>query len=721
MQRIPIQQLNSTKIFQEFFHIYQNNNKFLFSHTIIKYKFGNIRDNIFKKPRPWETKVPPLEKQVNSKQTISLLSLPNGNNILENYKIQSKEISKRNPCKTTIISYFLHSINILNNYKQLPDKTLKLEIRETLTQLIASDLKFLAPSLTEPNMVSDEVLNSLIIFASLCFFLNLHTRKLYEAIIQPNLKMEAVCQFKDLNQLTTLLFYIGRYEKNFPSQNSSEWVLQHIETNFASLVGKSTKFDIISILEALAEHQLSDNLKGIISKEIEKLIKKGEFCNNQLFKLVIWFSKGKMPTEKDNVKLELEKRISKMNLEFVDESIVRRSLFFLKFINQYSSQCFNKIILFLMEHKEFLNDRNLFPLLNYLSESPYPINFLKFLESHIKQTYQKEKYSIAVLTTFLFQFTKLKLLTEALFKTIEKFIIDNIETFDWKSVDIRHILCAARLRGFSDSMLFEKLEPKLQVFFKKNNLNFQDFCHLVYEISQGIYLPQLRTIQTILNKTKENIAILKNSSEEITFLRSILLLIMRYKYQSPDYFSLKLKNYFSQELNFIFSEFFKRNSLNLKDPNMRIKLFQILFTLKIEFPEVFHSCPQGEEIINKYEAQNASSNFITSSLAHDISKVLTKMKIEYSLEKRVYVYYIDIFIQPNLAIQIEGNSHYARDTLKEIPKNFFRDYHLQSLGYEIIKVPSHEFENILECDNETQIKYLHEKIFHSKQQLNSIN
>ena len=99
-----------------------------------------------------------------------------------------------------------------------------------------------------------------------------------------------------------------------------------------------------------------------------------------------------------------------------------------------------------------------------------------------------------------------------------------------------------------------------------------------------------------------------------------------------------------------------------------------------------------------------------SSLEVDIVEILKKMKVNYTVEKQIKIYFIDIFIEPNIAIEVLGNKHFSRDKKSAKPKDLLKANHLKEMGYVYIEIPFFEFSGAFFTDFEWRRKYIFDKL-----------
>jgi len=136
-----------------------------------------------------------------------------------------------------------------------------------------------------------------------------------------------------------------------------------------------------------------------------------------------------------------------------------------------------------------------------------------------------------------------------------------------------------------------------------------------------------------------------------------------------------------------------------------------MMSMKFEYPEVEKKINASSQIIKHFDTVDFAPRLKSSNLYIDVEDVIKKMGVEYETEKRDSVYFIDIFIKPNIALQVEGVKHYTLINRAERHQDLLRDYHLRQLGYKVIKVPFFDFSKTVFTEYAKRKEYLENLIF----------
>jgi len=694
-------------------------------HLQLVFKNSSIKSASPRKSRDYEKQHFPQSIQSletgesNNNQPEKLLKPDAGYDIIDSYKKNSQALLKDGNTASkmrNLRNYLDSSIQIFIQFKNLHPKQ-KDQVRKNLQRVLDNDNDILTSYIKELN---DSIkknagnFNALFKFLSFCFSQTLHSRKQYEGLVKHLLNSEIIFQFDETKRFSLILLFVCHYEEASLVETLLKEPLNYFQEKYQDIKKNMTQEDLLSLIEALTHTKiLNETLKEFLTQEIVERMEKGVYTDNQIFKIFTFLCRGEVLIEGSSHLTKFETKISEIDLTTIQKPILTKSLFNLKFIRFYSENVFANILNLLKENSQLLDEKNLIPILSYLNDVQYPENFLLFLNDYIMKTYLQRNYSISILSSFIFQLTKAGLMKKTTFRDLEKYILENFLLFKWTPVDLKILLNGCRMRGFADSVLYEKLEVKIHGVLMKRPINIEDFINLVYEISQGVYLPKFEVFKTILTQTHENFSMLFNCLENsLKLFRSIVLLVIRYRMSNENNYLKSHYNFIQKELARLFPKFIDIVSdLSLQNQNIALKVqfFQIIFTIHFEFPELIQKYYPDLQILKYFENQNLNLSPITSDLALEIVKILSSMKIKHSVEHKAYAYFVDIFIEPNLAIQIEGKAHYTEEAFTEVPKDAFRDYHLKKLGFKTIKIPVFEFDNLLSI--EEQKTYLQDKIF----------
>ena len=668
---------------------------------------------------PSNTQNKSFSKSSNSKIEGSLYHQINVNNfdVIHEYK-QISQTFLNNQDEASKLTNFQNYLNAsAKTFFKIKDLSAqeKGNIQKDLAQMIEKDIqtimKFVDDMLKNINGKND--FESVFKFLYLCFTQNIHTKGLYTCVKKLSSYPELIFKKDQTRIFSLVLFYAINYEPNVLSENCYKELLNYFEINFNNIMRNTGPDEIASLLEAAVTQDIvNESLKEIMIQDVLQRIKKGMLDDAQIIKIFHFFCKGDFLKKDSPELLKFEKTICEGNLKYLEKTALSKLLFNLRVVQLTSEPVFQKVLNILKRNPELLDEKTLSPVLNYLSTVQYPESFLKFLVDYVMKNYSKKNFSVSILSSFIFQLSRSKTLMKSHFKVLEKYILENAFNFRWKPVDLRCLFSGCRIRGFLDSSLYQKLEIEFHKSLKNKSTDPDDLTNLIYEYSHALHLPSFSVFETILNISNKNASLLFNSIENaLKVVRSILHFLIKYKVANEQ---LYLNSYqmIEKELNELFPKLLKKlgeTPLDNLELGWKVRFFQIIFTMNLEFPELIKKFYPGLEVIKYFETQQPDLSPITSDFTYSVASNLSNMNIKNEIEHRVYTYYIDIFIEPNIAIQTEGKAHYTGESLAERTKDIFRDYHLKKLGFKIVKIPIYEYENISSI--EKQQAYLKDIIF----------
>lgn len=284
--------------------------------------------------------------------------------------------------------------------------------------------------------------------------------------------------------------------------------------------------------------------------------------------------------------------------------------------------------------------------------------------------------------------------------------------------------------GFLESELFRDFEEfflkikmpakrekycKNYIFIMKVTINspykcstqFYEKLFATFHISDFFLLKNsdIRSISTFLRL----ISILWVSREEIK-IKEILEKIVQSIYTEDFFEKLRLK---TQK---IAENFFQL--INLKDEIIDLhdysKIMQFFLTFQKNSPmisEYQNTIQEYFSICEKIDPKIlAPTKSYKSNLEIDIIEILKSLQVKFKNEKKILIYSADIFIEPNIIVEILGRQHYSRNKKFSKPKDFLKPHHLKNLGYIYIEIPFYEFHGSFFTDFKWRKNYIKEKL-----------
>lgn len=389
----------------------------------------------------------------------------------------------------------------------------------------------------------------------------------------------------------------------------------------------------------------------------------------------------------------------------------------------------------LVENKQFLTPQTIQNLFEIQDINVIDKNFIDFLQISYIPSYLKsedlERIEFYWIVCVLRKIYQIKLLNIPLLLSLEKFLMDDkndiIKTMDLPSFTLFLFLLSEN--GFLESALFKKFEEYF-LNLDENKFNEKSFKSFIYAFQISVNSPQLfsktfykKFFGIFLRKRK---TLLKNSTlkEISTFLR--LISIIWVSRQEIDFrmlieeildlgfvSDLELLKSFEIKKNLITATQFKL--LNWKDETISLedffKIYQFLLTFKTNS---LYDC--HKDLFESYFSLADSTDFSSfvkiqsSTLEVDVIEIIKKFKIKHSVQKWIKIYAIDIFIEPNIVVEVLGNRHFSRSQKMAKPKDLLKAFHLKKFGYVYIEIPYFEFSGKFFTDFKWRRKYVFDKL-----------
>lgn len=161
---------------------------------------------------------------------------------------------------------------------------------------------------------------------------------------------------------------------------------------------------------------------------------------------------------------------------------------------------------------------------------------------------------------------------------------------------------------------------------------------------------------------------------------------MKYEYEH----GIRDKKTITKKANEKVKELVQKGDFVLQDATRRGEHW--INTLKKEDPEQYKTVCRK----HKLRMLNTLANYPKrTSIEKKMANILFKLNIPYKEQVQEFEYLLDFKIEhPTKKINIETDGEYWHSRPQEIKKNQIRDRRLSSVGYEIIRVKEHEFNNM---------------------------
>ena len=136
------------------------------------------------------------------------------------------------------------------------------------------------------------------------------------------------------------------------------------------------------------------------------------------------------------------------------------------------------------------------------------------------------------------------------------------------------------------------------------------------------------------------------------------------------------------------------------DPSLIIQGFQQgIFTIELEYKEKIDLTKYKElnEIYTEMSSDISKYRFrepTTSTFQKNIVECLKELKYDFKEEHPIGIYVVDIFIEPNLILEINGPSHYTYEQKEITWRKAKKTRQLKKMGYKVAVIPFFEWNEI---------------------------
>lgn len=324
------------------------------------------------------------------------------------------------------------------------------------------------------------------------------------------------------------------------------------------------------------------------------------------------------------------------------------------------------------------------------------IDFLMFLEKYFRKN--KSKILDNASHNFISSFTiLLNLLSQNGFLESELF-------HDFEEFFLKIEMPAKREKYIKNYIFIMKVTINSPY---KYSIQFYEKLFAAFHISEFFLLKhsEIRTISTFLRL----ISLLWVSREELR-IKEILEKNVQSIYAEEVFEKLRLKTKKIDE-NFFQLINLREEVINLNDFS---KIMQFFLTFQKNSPidsQYQNTIQEYFSICEKINAKMISpAKSYKSNLEIDVIEILKQLQVKFENEKKILIYSADIFIEPNLVVEILGRHHYSRDKKIAKPKDLLKPYHLKNLGYIYIEIPFYEFHGGFFTNFKWRKNYIKEKI-----------
>ena len=114
-----------------------------------------------------------------------------------------------------------------------------------------------------------------------------------------------------------------------------------------------------------------------------------------------------------------------------------------------------------------------------------------------------------------------------------------------------------------------------------------------------------------------------------------------------------------------------------------------------------------------FEKLNPNLSKTHRELIKHLSHYGCEFTVEYHTPKP-FIFEIDIFLHPNIAIEVQGPSHYIKNAFRPIASTSIKNEILKAMGYIVVNVPYYEWDALEGEHRQGQVKYLIKEIEKAK-------
>jgi len=545
---------------------------------------------------------------------------------------------------------------------------------------------------------TQEILHAVFNFMSFAFTQNLHSDFLFETIGRQVFTYDIVTGPRIEKKLPVFKLYCKKYG-DASTEAVMQQATQYFKDHSTEIFQKIPLDAFIYLTDGYTTLPIEDlELKDIFRKEIDRRFDAGEFKDEDLMKIFVLSCRGALFNKQDQLVRKFEVAILE-SLPTMNSRALSRAFTCLSRVKQYSTPLHTAFLDHITFHKEIIDEAFLTTLIKQFDQLHLSETFINSIIQHVKDTHEKGAYSVWSLVHFSSTLAKKKLLSFKFFTVIQKYIIENFDNHYWTSKDLNCLFWTCRRLNADDSPIFKRAEQNVYRVLNNPRLTIQDFIFLLSELPYANHITNFEIFKLILNRIQENFDYLIGG-ENIVWLPQIgyalSLFIAKYCLFDEKNYKELYRHQIINELHQILpqiEELLQSASIHDREMGFKFRLFQFIFTLFIEFPEIITKYPIMMQITQDFKNYAADGQGVSSYALENVEllkEALEQLGVEYETFQKIYIYSIQILIKPNIALQINHPSKYTRDTGNESHQHIMKNYHLSKLGYKVVNLPAVE-------------------------------
>jgi len=618
--------------------------------------------------------------------------------------------------------YFNHMIAVLTKFQAFSSQT-KTKSRDTLLSALQYDFRFINKNILEASqqdIFDPELLDLAFQLFRMMGQSQLQNRNFYDFIVYPFLNSNFLQQ-SDLKSKLKALRFIDKFDPSACQGLMSPSFLSSLTENYENIIKDFSLEEYFETLDNLTRIELKDKpLKNKISKHAFKQIESGSLADSDVLKLFVYLCRGDLLERYTPEFKKIQTKILAMNFLDLTEATLLYSLMFLDHIHEYSPSIHSKFLTFYTQNPDKWTEIMLFNLMSYnFYKKKLTNSFIKSLESFIINSLdQQNRLSISTILKFCHKMISVEGLEPETFQKIQTYFMKYDPQYSWTASDLQAIFSCCIQQNLESSPLYKHFEPEVYRILKDPKTNVEDFLDLINEYAYGSYVPNFSIFHSILERCKKGIRGLvgKNQKALSLLVDALCHYIINYSLFADRMTKEIYKRHIAGDINLIVSSIFElwdEEPTLFEGQKFQGKLFQFMFTIFFEFPEVLTKHERAIKIIRVFKDIEVLPKTPFGVLEF-LKSVLENMGLETELNKKEYIYSISALVKPNIAILLQSNREKGK--LRKIGKYQMRikRYHLSKLGYKVVIIQDHEFKDLYGQSLQSQKVFFNNRLFSKK-------
>jgi len=584
------------------------------------------------------------------------------------------------------------------------------KLTEYLQQIIENDWN---------HPTTKDIIHMVFNFLSFAFTQNLHSEYLFDTIGKQVFTFPIITASRIEKNLPVFKLYARKYGDD-ASDEVMKQVTQYFKEHSSEIFEKAQMDAFIYLTDGFTAQTIEDQgLRRILHEETRKRFDAGEFNSENLMKIFVLCCRGGLFVGQQDLLLKKFEVALKADLDNMSSKALSRAFTCLSKIAKYSVELHTAFLDHIILHKDIIDEAFLGTLIKQFDQLHLSETFVQGIVQHIQNTHAQGTFSVWALVHFSAILARKKHLSYKFFSPIEKYIVENFDTHYWTSKDLNTLFWTCRRLNIDDSPVFKRAEPNVYKVLNNPRLTIQDFIFLLSELPYANHLTNFEIFKTILNRIQENFDNLIGG-ENIIWLPQIgyalSLFIAKYCLFDEKNYKEIYRQQIINELHLILpkiEQLLGEVSVYDQDMGFKFRLFQFIFTLFIEFPEIITKYPIMMQLTQNFKNYSVEGQGVSNYAVENVEllkRAFEELGVEYETFQKIYIYSIQVLIKPNIALQINHPSKYTRETGNESHQHIMKNYHLIKLGYRVASLPAVELHQVSQQGIEKLKEYLRQHL-----------